>query len=74
MTVTVDAGCDARAEAAVGGRSHFHIAGVCTKDGAYHSRYRVVEGVEAGERWRTFGGVPGRGSGSSTTVPTTAAS
>lgn len=33
--------------------THEHIAGVCTEDGTFYTRQQVVDGIRAGETWRT---------------------
>ncbi len=37
-------------------RTHLHIEGVCTVDGAHHTRREVVDSIAAGNRWVTSGG------------------
>ena len=38
-----------RVRAPAGG--HDHVAGVCTAEGVYFSRYDVLAGIDAGEEW-----------------------
>jgi len=33
--------------------THEHIEGVCTEDGTFFTRREVVEGIRAGETWKT---------------------
>ena len=40
-----------RVRAPAGG--HDHLAGVCTAQGVYFSRYDVLAGIDAGEEWWT---------------------
>jgi hypothetical protein len=38
------------------GATHQHIAGVCSIEGVYSTRARVVAGIDRGEPWTTSGG------------------
>lgn len=40
-----------RVRAPAGG--HDHLAGVCTAEGVYFSRYDILAAIEAGEEWWT---------------------
>ena len=39
-------------------RTHEHVVGVCTMDGAFWTQYQVVQGMDRGEAWYTSGGGP----------------
>jgi hypothetical protein len=34
-------------------KTHEHIEGVCTTDGTHYTRQQVVDGIDAGNTWKT---------------------